>query len=55
MNLSNLYTNPRNIIEKYDFDCLITTKKYPLHYFLDECNDYKLVYEDDMCYIYVRV
>ena len=55
MNLSNLYTNPRSIIEKYDFDCLITTKKYPLHYFLDECNDYKLVYEDDMCYIYVRV
>ena len=55
MNLSNLYTNPRSIIEKYDFDCFITTKKYPLHYFLDECDDYKLVYEDDMCYIYVRV
>lgn len=55
MNLSNLYTNPRSIIEKYDYDYMITTINYPLHFFLDECDDYELIYEDEMCFIYKKV
>src|SRR5574344_342656 len=54
VNLADLYTNPREILDKYDFDLILTTKKHTLHYFLDECEDYELVYSDDMCFIYIK-
>ena len=55
VNLSNVYTNPRELIDKYNFDYMITTKNYPLHYYLDECDDYKLIYNDGECFIYEKV
>ena len=54
VNLADLYKDPREILNKYDFDLILTTKNHTLHYFLDECDDYKLIYSDDMCYIYVK-
>ena len=55
VNLSDLYTNPRDIINKYNFDYMITTKNHTLHYYLDECNDYKLIYDDGECFIYEKI
>lgn len=54
VNLQSLDTNPREIIEKYNFDVMLTTKNHPLHFFLEEMDEYKLYYSDDMCYIYVK-
>src|SRR5574344_158968 len=54
VNLSDLYKDPREILNRYDFDLILTTKNHTLHYFLDECEDYELVYSDDMCYIYIK-
>ena len=54
VNLQTLATNPREIIEKYDFDVMLTNIKLPLHYFLDEMDEYNLYYSDDMCFIYVK-
>ena len=53
-NLAKLYTNPREILDKYNFDLILTAKSYPLHYYLDECEDYELIYSDDMCFIYLK-
>jgi hypothetical protein len=55
VNLSDLYKDPREILNKYDFDVILTTKNHTLHYYLDECEDYKLVYSDNMCYIYQHI
>ena len=55
VNLSDLYTNPRDILNKYNFDYMITTKNHTLHYYLDECNDYKLIYDDGECFIYEKI
>ncbi|MCM1370609.1 MAG: hypothetical protein NC181_01785 [Clostridium sp.] len=52
--LSNVSGNPKEIIEKYDFDLILTSKQYPLHYYLDELDDWNLIYEDDMGYIYTK-
>ena len=54
-NISNLTDNPRKLIEKYDFDVMLTSKNKPLHYFLDEMEEYTLYYSDEMCYIYTKV
>ena len=53
--LSNLKEDPRKYLEKYDFDVILTTVNKPLHYFLDEMDEYNLYYSDKMCYIYVKV
>ena len=53
--LENLTDNTREIIEKYNFDVMLTTKNHPLHYFLEEMDEYALYYSDEMCYIYIRV
>ena len=55
VNLSDIYTNPREIIDKYNFDYMITTKYHTLHYYLDECIDYKLIYDDGECFIYEKI
>jgi len=47
--------SPRELIEQYDFDVFLTTKNLPLHYYLDELEEYELYYSDDMCYIYTKV
>ena len=52
--LQELKKNPRELLNKYDFDVILTAKYYPLHYFLEETDDYKLYYSDDMCYIFVK-
>lgn len=54
-NLARLKTNPRAIIEKYDFDYILTSVTYPLHYFLDECDDYELIFSDKSSFIYKKV
>ena len=53
--LENLTDNTREIIEKYNFDVILTTSKHPFHYFLEEMDEYALYYSDEMCYIYTRV
>ncbi len=53
--IGNLTKDTRKLIEKYKFDVMLTTKNKPLHYFLDEMEEYTLYYSDDMCYIYIRV
>lgn len=53
--LEDLLDDTRKIIEEYDFDVILTTKHHPLHFFLQEMDEYSLYYEDDMCYIYVKV
>jgi hypothetical protein len=53
--IENLTDNTRELIEKYNFDVMLTTKNKPLHYFLDEMKEYSLYYSDDMCYIYIKV
>ena len=53
--IGNLTKDTRKLIEKYNFDLMLTTKNKPLHYFLDEMEEYTLYYSDDMCYIYVKV
>jgi hypothetical protein len=54
MNLSDLKTDPEAILNKYNFDVLITTKSHTLHYYLAANQDYELVYSDDMDYIFIR-
>jgi len=55
VNLQDLYTDPNEILEKYNFDYLITTVHHTLHYYLEARSDYQLVYSDDMCYIFKKV
>ena len=54
-NLENLAENPKELLNKYDFDYLLTAKSKQLHYILDEMEEYNLFYEDEMCYIYNKV
>jgi hypothetical protein len=54
MNLSDLKTDPQSILDKYDFDTIITTKNHTLHYYLAVNDNYELVYSDDMCYIFIK-
>ena len=52
--LQDLLDDPKFLLDKYDFDYLITTRNHVLHYYLEESNDYSLVYSDDMCYIFKK-
>lgn len=52
--LQDLKCDPREILDKYNFDVILTVKSNALHYYLEEANDYKLYYKDDMCYIFVK-
>ena len=45
---------PQEILDKYNFDYLLTTKNHTLHYYLEASSEYTLVYKDDMCYIYKK-
>lgn len=47
-------TDFEKILEKYNFDVILTAKMYPLHYYLDARCDYELVQSDDMGYVYVK-
>lgn len=55
MNVQNLKVDPKAILDKYDFDYLLTTKHHTLHYYLDANIDYELLYQDDMCFIYKKI
>ena len=55
MNLQDLKTNPEKILDKYNFDYLITTITHTLHYYLEASSDYELIYSDDMCYIFRNI
>lgn len=52
--LEYLDKDTRAIIEKYDFDVILTTTEHPTHFFIEEMEEYKLYYKDDMCYIFVK-
>lgn len=49
-----LDVDPNQIIEKYDFDVILTAQRYPLHHYLDARCDWTLVQSDDMGYVYVK-
>ena len=46
--------NARKYIEKYDFDLILTVSTSPLRYYLEECEDWNIEYQDDMNYIFKR-
>ena len=46
--------DPLELLNEYDFDVFITTKNLTLRYYLNVLDNYKEVYSDDMCYIYVK-
>ena len=54
VNLQDLKTSPQEILDKYNFDYLLTTKNHTLHYYLEVSNDYELIYSDDMCYLFKK-
>ena len=47
--------SPKKILDKYNFDYLLTTKNHTLHYYLEESPSYELVYSDSMCYLFRKV
>lgn len=51
-----LYTakNARKYIELYEFDLILTVSNSPLRYFLEECDDWIIQYQDDMNYIFIK-
>lgn len=53
-NLARLKDDPEKILNKYNFDVILTSNTYPLHYYLDQKEDWKLIYNDNMCFIYIR-
>jgi len=55
VNLQDLKKNPQEILDKYNFDYLITTVNHTLHYYLEASSEYELVYLDDMCYIFKKI
>ena len=55
VNLQDLYEDPKEILDKYNFDYLITTVNHTLHYYLEANRDYELIYSDDMCYIFKKL
>lgn len=54
-NLQDVLTDPLEILDKYNFDYLITTSSHTLHYYLEARSDYEIVYQDDMCYIFKKM
>lgn len=46
--------NARKYIKKYDFDLILTVSTSPLRYYLEECEDWNIEYQDDMNYIFKR-
>lgn len=55
VNLQDLYEDPEEILDKYNFDYLITTVNHTLHYYLEVNPDYELIYSDEMCYIFKKL
>ncbi len=52
--LENLTSDPKKLLDEYNFDVLITSKSRSLHYYLEVLDEYKIYYEDDTCYIFVK-
>lgn len=46
--------NIEQLLDKYDFDVILTAKMYSLHYYLDARCDWDLVQSDDKGYVYVK-
>ena len=44
---------PEEMLKKYNFDLVLTVKRSPLGYYLENNPNWKIVYSDDMCYIFV--
>ena len=55
MNLQDLQTDPKELLDKYNFDYLLTTSTHTLHYYLEASSDYELIYSDNMCYIFKAI
>lgn len=55
VNLQDLYEDPKEVLDKYNFDYLITTVNHTLHYYLEVNPDYELIYSDEMCYIFKKL
>lgn len=54
VNLQDLKTDPEKILNKYNFDYLLTTKDHTLHYYLEASSNYELIYSDEMCFIFQK-
>lgn len=54
--LSNLKSksDPNEILEKYNFDVILTAKQFPLHHYLEARCDWTLVQSDEMGYVFVK-
>ena len=46
--------NIEQLLDKYDFDVILTAKMYSLHYYLGARCDWDLVQSDDKGYVYVK-
>ena len=47
-------SNIEKLLEKYDFDVILTAKMYSLHYYLNARCDWDLVQSDEHGYVYVK-
>lgn len=54
LDIGELRGDTKALLEKYDFDVILTVKSNQLHYYLDEVEEYELYYSDDMCFIYIK-
>ena len=46
--------DPEELINKYNFDVILTVKTSTLRYYLEDNDNWKITYSDDMCYIFER-
>lgn len=53
-NLYHVEEDPKLLIEKYNFDVMITIKESPLRYYLEQSDEWETHYSDDMCYIFTK-
>ena len=47
--------NAKKYIEMYNFDLILTVSNSPLRYYLEECEDWNVEYQDDMNYIFTKI
>lgn len=55
LKIANVKPGIKDLLKKYDFDMIITTKASSLPPYIDNDTDYTKVFEDDTCFIYKKV
>lgn len=53
--LYNISSDPEKIIEKYNFDLILTVSRSPLCYYLKQNSNWKISYDDEMNYVFERI